>query len=158
MSLKFSYSDYYTHWVAGYEWWKKHSLEFDRAFHVKFPPNLSGCHVKYSLLVVYNRVILSTKLAQFTCGLFNSLHSFSVQTNEVLFWAMSVYLLSALLFKCHTSETVSFTSDLWMYVAGLYLFQRRMSCQQPCVCGTVRNTDGDTPPFLLIQGNRHLCW
>lgn len=41
--------------------------------------------------------------------------------------------LLALLFTCHTSETEFFMSNLWMYVAGLYLCQGRMLCQQPCI-------------------------
>lgn len=96
-------------------------------------PNLSRCHVKYSFLDVYNRVILSMNLAQFTCGLCDSLDTFSVRTTEALSRAMTVYLLSAILFTCHTSETVIFTSNVWIYIAGLNLCQRIMSCQQPCV-------------------------
>jgi len=97
--------------------------------------------MKYSLLEVYNRVILSMKLAQFTCGLCDSMDTFSERTTEVLFRAMSVYLLSALLFKCLTSETVFFMSNLQKYVAGLYTYAKEECHVSTLVCGMVRNTD-----------------
>jgi len=91
--------------------------------------------------------------SHFTCGLCDSLDTFSVRRTEVRFWAVTLPLVSSSVhmpYKWNSILDVKFTD---VFCRTLPMSKKNVMSAALCVAW-LETLTRDMPPFLLVQGNR----